>query len=322
MTVARRAAPVEWETPSCLVCGGAERVPSDSVEWRGATFGYVLCAACGLKYMSPRPTQRWYHALYEQEFWQEKIANEGYSGKGPGARAGGDGLAQRLTKQRWRAARIVDAVSRFAPPRRDSLVVDVGAAFGVTLHELRQRYGCEVAGVEPSTVARAYAEREFGIRFLGRYMEDLFGPSPADGRVGLLIFSHVLENIVDPRAALAAAARLLAPAGRIYVDTSNFLYYNAINPYHPYIFSPDTLEELLARCGFSVEARQHAPHPRSASAAGDPYLLFVARVGASTFVRPPVSAAQLVADQERGLQLRRAARRREAAAAQSGGPTP
>jgi SAM-dependent methyltransferase len=297
------AEPIEWEEAACLVCRSVDRADSDSVTWRDAAFRYVLCRTCGLKYMNPRPTERWYHAFYEQEFWQEKIEYRGFTQLNKAPRTADEGLAKRLAKQRWRAERILQLTGRHVPLDQDSLVVDVGAAFGVTLHTLQDRFGCRVAGVEPSSAAREYAERELGVSFIGRYMEDLLHPGPLDGRVMLVLLSQVLENIVNPRAALRAVARLVGERGYVYIDTSNFFYYNAINPYHPYIFSPDTLEDLLAQCGFRVTGREHAPLPAAGVETPDPFLMFVAQPGPSAFVRTAAPVDELAARQRLGLQM-------------------
>jgi SAM-dependent methyltransferase len=251
--------------------------------------------------MCPRPTERWYHGFYEQEFWQEKVEYRGFTTKTRSKRAATDGLARRLAKQEWRADRILRFVERSVNLAADSLVVDIGTAFGVTLHRIRERYGCRVAGVEPSLVAREYAQSQLRIAFIGRYMEDLFAPTAVDGQVKLLIFSQVLENILNPRDALTAARRLLQPGGSLYVDTSNFVYYNAVNPYHPYIFSPSTLEALLSECGFAVVDREHESPLTEALAPPNLYLTFLARPGVSPFVRRSRSVEEIVAEQQQGL---------------------
>jgi SAM-dependent methyltransferase len=307
---------IDWESPSCLLCAGSNRVPSDAVEWWGATFTYVLCGTCGLKYMCPRPTQRWYRAFYEREFWQEKVEYTGFTSNRLAPRLREEGLAKRLAKQHWRAQRIIRLAARRIRLDASSFVLDVGAAFGVTLDRFREKYGCRVAGVEPSTIARNYAEHDLGIPLAGRYVEDLFAPTAIDGEVSLIIFSHVLENVIDPAAALSAVHRLLRPGGHVYIDTSNFVYYNAINPYHPYIFSPDTLEALLGACGLVVIDREHEPPPMEAVAPSNRYLMFLAAPGVSTFVPRRRSVDEIVAEQRLGLEKHLSARRRRSSASE------
>ena len=114
-------------------------------------------------------------------------------------------------------------------------------------------------------------------------------------------------RLVDQIAgALTTAHRLLQPGGYVYIDTSNFVYYNAVNPYHPYIFSPETLEALLSECGFTVVDREHEPAPAEVVAPPNPYLTFMARPGTSRFVRRHRSVEEIVAEQQLGLQKTRA----------------
>src|SRR6476619_6505772 len=98
----------ELETAACLLCGGREALPSDSVEWRGLELGYVVCAHCGLKYMRPRPTRRWYAHFYAEEFWQEKVTWTGWTRRKSGRPLvpEAEGMERRIRKQRMRARRI------------------------------------------------------------------------------------------------------------------------------------------------------------------------------------------------------------------------
>jgi hypothetical protein len=56
-----------------------------------------------------------------------------------------------------------------------------------------------------------------------------------DGQVMRLVFIHVLENGVDPTAAVIAARRLIAPDGHLHIDPSQFLGSYAVHPYHPLV---------------------------------------------------------------------------------------
>jgi hypothetical protein len=78
---------------------------------------------------------------------------------------------------------------------------------------------------------------------------------------------HVLEHLEDPASYLRAAARLLAPKGRLVVQVPNvdcwqFLLlgesWSGVDvPRHLINFRARDLENLLSACGFEVLRRKH-----------------------------------------------------------------
>ena len=304
---------IQFEQVACRLCGEDDGVGSDVIMWRGEELRYVICRVCGLKYMTPRPTGEWYRAFYEAEFWQEKVVNAEYhvSGKMPKqAVAEDEGLRRRLEKQRWRAERVVGILSQVADLGPDSKVLDIGTAFGVTLDAIRERWGCQIFGVEPSSLGRDYASTELGIELAGRYMEDMANPQEFDGQLDLVIMSHVLENTVDPLEGIESARRLLSGGGQLYLDTPNFYYYNAVNPYHPYVFGPETLEALLAKGGLRVVEWRMEPLPTEGCEPEDPFLTVVATPDpAVRFERTSLDVEQLVAAQALGVARFKATRK-------------
>jgi SAM-dependent methyltransferase len=309
----------ELESADCLLCGGEEALPSDSVTWRGLELHYVVCAGCGLKYMRPRPTRRWYARFYAEEFWQEKVTRSGWSSPTKQGRPPvpvSEGTAARIEKQRARARRIRDIVASRAGLGRGSTALDVGTAFGETPALLRSEYGCRTLGVEPSELCRQHASAA-GVELVARQVEELEAPQPFDGAVDLVVMSHVLENLIDPRAGLCSIRRILAPNGLLYVDTPNLRFNNAINPYHPYLFDPETLAALLAQAGFVIVERHDGGSPRAPEDPADPYLAVLARPGEPSPGMPPIDVKEMIADRRLGQRLHREARSRQAAASSS-----
>jgi SAM-dependent methyltransferase len=295
---------------ACVVCDSNDYASSDSITWRGEVLHYVICRQCGLKYMRPRPTREWYLEFYEREFWDEKVEYRDFSRKQRQSMSADAGMQKRLEKQRWRAERIRQLLEPHRCLNSSAVVLDVGAAFGVTLHTLRERYGCQVLAVEPSQIARDYGSSELNVPYVGRYMEDLFEPQAFDRQVSAVLMSHVLENMVDPREALTAVRRMLCDDGCLYIDTCNFYYNNAINPYHPFIFNADTLTDLLAQTGFHVVAQHADEEPPKCAEPTDPYLVLVSRPGTACYTRRPVQVDRLLELQRIGLERYEANRSR------------
>lgn len=95
-------------------------------------------------------------------------------------------------------------------------ILDVGCGAGGHL-AAGQELGCEVRGVEPSEPHSRIA-RLLGFSVDTRYYED--GMFPAES-YGLVIMSHVIEHILDPRAFLLSLYKLVQPGGAMLVVTPN-----------------------------------------------------------------------------------------------------
>jgi 2-polyprenyl-3-methyl-5-hydroxy-6-metoxy-1,4-benzoquinol methylase len=246
---------IEFEEAICIICDKNNTHPAGEVVWRGNTLQYCVCGNCGLKFMNPRPTRDWYRNFYINEFWEDKFANRSWRGKGMFEllwRLLKGGVSGRLSKGRKRALQVVPEILSRKSLTSASKVLDVGCAFGMILEEIKAKTNATVYGVEPNDSARAEAEKRVGVEFIGRTAEDLVAITGMDGTFDIIIFSNVLENIVDPRPVLQAARRLLNNDGLLYVDTPNVFYYDAMNPYHPYVYSPTSLSNLLSACDFEI----------------------------------------------------------------------
>jgi SAM-dependent methyltransferase len=81
--------------------------------------------------------------------------------------------------------------------------------------------------------------------------------------VDLAIFSHVLENIIDPRSTLAAVHRKLKPGGLLLIETPNIDWVPSMSIYHPYCFSVAALRLLLEQSGFRIKQVRRSGRPSS-----------------------------------------------------------
>ena len=223
----------------CIVCGGAlepavER-PRSSYAKLG-TYRIDRCTGCGAGATMPRPTEAELSACYE--------ATYGYSTHD---------LIE--VEKRRRAAAILDwsGVAH-------GTILDVGCMFGFLLDEARGR-GMVTFGIELSPEpAKVAAEKGHDV-FTGTI--EAFAAAHPKQRFDAIFAQHVLEHIPNPRAFLATAKSLLAPAGKLVICVPNFEarlrkltpsswgWYQV--PVHLHHFSSRALEHLVQSAGLAIE---------------------------------------------------------------------
>src|SRR5688500_7155595 len=108
-----------------------------------------------------------------------------------------------------------ETVATFEPFRENGRLLEVGFGAGGFLRAA-QAAGWDTWGIEVSKTAVTRA------RALGRgtILEGDFVTSPLeDGSFDVIVMSEILEHLVEPRAFLRRAARLLRPRGLLYATT-------------------------------------------------------------------------------------------------------
>jgi 2-polyprenyl-3-methyl-5-hydroxy-6-metoxy-1,4-benzoquinol methylase len=213
--------------------------------------------------MNPRPTRESYKDFYKNLFWEQKITNTGFRKEGQmwrGKRYKWDndkkwdpkeGKQNRMEKHReQRANTIIPAISKAISLDENTDILEVGAGFGVTLDEFFKRYKCRVYAIEPSGEAKRTMKELGNINILASYAEDLEEIENSDIKFDVIIFSHSLENTNDPLRVITFAKSCLKDNGVIYIQTPNLLVFDQMNPYHPFIFSGQSLRVLAEKTGF------------------------------------------------------------------------
>lgn len=241
---------IEIETTSCLVCGATEYVPRFQLQdWAyelPGQFQLVTCARCGHLYQNPRPTQavigRYYPDHY-QPFWQA-IDDAPHAWQ------------RWLGHWRWRTR-----CRQISGLRQGGRLLDVGAATGVFMSEMR-RYGqWDLHGVELSAEAAQYAREKFGLDVFPGQIEAVPWESAA---FDVITCWDVLEHLPDPRSALQKMRSLLTDDGCLVFSVPNGGSVDArlFGPYwigldqprHMSVFTLETLRQLLNTTGFKIEA--------------------------------------------------------------------
>jgi len=245
-----------WNVPvNCAVCSCAEtQVLFTATDRLYRTtrrrFQVVACAGCGLLRLDPPPAASELDAYYPANYWF--APDESTAGS---------------LEELWRRLVLRDHVSFVARALADSgargPVLDVGCGGGLFLRLLAQR-GHRVIGLDNSADAARVAWSINGVPAIRASLES--APLPPASCAAITMF-HVLEHLYDVRPYLRAAARLLAPKGRLIVQVPNagcWQYrllgraWNGLDvPRHLYDFRTRDLEALLEACGFEVLRRKH-----------------------------------------------------------------
>jgi SAM-dependent methyltransferase len=235
-----------FETTACLLCGSqaADLVyeTRDRLMGLDGKFALVACRNCGLIYLNPRPTRASIGRYYP-----------------PGYEPFVEAVPHRLPWwQRWPLQyglqkRCQPIVTRKPGGR----ALDVGCATGLFLAELRRRGGWEVAGVEPSPEAAAYARKTFG---LAVHEGDLASARFPAAHFDAITMWDVLEHLHDPLADLREVRRVIKPDGlflfRVPVwDSLDARWFGPYwagldSPRHMVVLARRTVRPLLAEAGF------------------------------------------------------------------------
>jgi SAM-dependent methyltransferase len=228
----------------CGLCGSAEH----ELKFRDGQFSVVTCSSCGLTYVTPRLTDAaLLSEVYDEGYWSSAAAKErGYT----------DYRADQPLYLRTYRRRLSVVRRHFPRPGR---VLDVGCAAGYFLRVM-QEAGWDVTGLEPSDPIRRRAEELIGA---ANVHAGLLGSAPlAAGSFDLVTMWDVIEHIPDAVGAVREARKLLAPGGKLLIETQDVdsraarvlgkRWQHYKHAEHIYHFNARTLAEVLRRGGFRV----------------------------------------------------------------------
>lgn len=235
----KRECPVCRSSASCLyaVAAGTDIL-------HGQKYRCLRCLECGLVYLDGRVVREAYSVLDSAEFYCRRthVFHRFF-----------DFYLAGLMRLRCRAmSRMFTSAGR---------VLDVGCAEGNFLKGMRRK-GWQCSGADISSAALAVAGRALpGCRF---FRGDILDNDFPAGSFDLITFWHSFEHFGDPAAVLAAASRLLAPGGLLFISVPNRLsiearmcrsgWFGLELPRHQCTFTPASLQRLLAGQGLRVRS--------------------------------------------------------------------
>lgn len=137
-------------------------------------------------------------------------------------------------------------------------LLDIGCGTGYFPAYMKQK-GYQVTGVETDPKARAFAEKEFGIRV---YSPEDFISKKIEGKFDVITLWHVLEHLDDFNLYLDRMLEQLSPGGSLVIALPNSSaldarYYKVFwagydVPRHLWHFTPLTLKILAEKHGLKI----------------------------------------------------------------------
>jgi SAM-dependent methyltransferase len=220
-------------------------------EKRQEIWTVVKCANCGLVYLNPRPTGAEIVGYYNEQYkpFQEN--------------AGLLGLIEDIAvKVRTRKLKKI--------VKEGGRILEIGCGIGQYLASVRDTGLWEVAGVELSPHAAAFAREKRSLAVSTGTIFDADFPAESFDAV---IMRHVLEHVPSPTETLREIRRVLRRGGKLILTVPNVeaievkifkLSWCAWSfPYHSYHFSAETLSVLLKKTGFVVENLHYSAVPNN-----------------------------------------------------------
>jgi SAM-dependent methyltransferase len=221
----------------CPVCAASEPRPEPSL--RGPVYAFHRCRRCSMIYapriLAPEVVRRRFAGTPLQRAYRELL------------RAGADPAAY---------APLVERLAALAPATDAAL--DVGCGFGALLAALSSRFD-QALGLELDTEIAAAARRAYRVEVGSERLEEL----GADGSFALVTMNQILEHIDDPRPMMAAARRLLAPGGVLWISVPQGAslgmalrrgrHPTVATHMHVNLFDAGSLRALVERAGLRVE---------------------------------------------------------------------
>jgi 2-polyprenyl-3-methyl-5-hydroxy-6-metoxy-1,4-benzoquinol methylase len=230
---------------NCAVCGSAEQkmlFVSKDYDWGfPGNFSVSKCVRCGFVFTSPRPDDDEIKNYYPEEY-HPMVLKEELSGEDKAGLNFFFGFRYRF-------------LSRF---KKEGKLLDVGTGEGMFLKLLRDNgWKGELAGVEPSKKAAAFARERLGLNVMDGDLKSL---DIQTGQFDVVTMWEVMEHLPDPNENLKEIFRILKDDGIFLASVPNFnsiqslifgrWWYGLKTPVHLSHFTPRTMSMLLRNNGF------------------------------------------------------------------------
>jgi len=188
------------EERTCFICGSIDGECFKVEKWPvtglgNLKIGFRICSGCGMVLQDPIVDQKLMRLYYKET---SNYTNPGRHGL-----------------PSTRKIRAVDSqleiVNRYV--KDAGVAFQVGCSDGYTMYRFRES-GWNVEGLDPSPSAARIAQQKYDLNLSVGFFEEFHSNSKYD----LIILTHIIEHIYDPRLFLQKVVSLLKPAGRVLIE--------------------------------------------------------------------------------------------------------
>ena len=240
LLVSRATGRDKWEeVNTCPLCEGSRF--ETYLRSRSGILGMKLkkCSNCSLIIQSPRLSEESLNNYYASKYRTV-----------PGKGSYGTRIENIFERGLRRGAYICDFLKNHGINYKGLTVFEAGCGYGGILEQFK-REGCKVAGCDIETISVKYAVS----RGLDVNRGSLEGWTGLKGKVDIVILSHFLEHLKDPRALLQGVKELLKARAVLYIEVPGVKGLKSrlrrnLQPVHLVYYDLDTLCRIVEREGF------------------------------------------------------------------------
>lgn len=196
-----------------------------------------ICQKCGFTFASPLLPEKEILRYYENLSNYEQHHTGGEPSK----------------ESREMSARQIEFIKQYFDTSYRGSAIDIGCSIAYTLSLLKSD-GWDVIGIDPSDWCVGKSKELFGVHVKKGFLDQ--DTKRHLGKKDVVIFSHVLEHLIDPGHALRLSGEILKDDGLIYVEVPNFKEHNNLTGYftfeHINFFSTVSITNIAQANGFRV----------------------------------------------------------------------
>lgn len=230
----------------CPLCEECEFRQEKKLEVEGLPVNLVSCNNCNFVFQTPRmdkASNDWYYnSLYRLNTFRFQ-----------------NGLESSFQRQQKRGNSFVGFLDSISQYKAVSKVMEIGCGYGGILQVFREN-GKKVVGFDFDTKAIAFGKRFHGL--------DLSHESPfaITSKQDLLILSHVLEHVEEPKDFLNKCQEVLSLKGVLLLEVPHYSIDNlrCVQPGHLSYFTLRTLSQLIEKNFSIIKTEENHKHIRIA----------------------------------------------------------